>query len=41
VFYNPDDPTYGDVEIDVSGGWHDAGDYGRYITRLQKQWLIY
>ena len=21
-----------DVSIDVSGGWHDAGDYGRYIT---------
>ncbi len=21
-----------DVRIDVSGGWHDAGDYGRYIT---------
>ena len=20
------------VEIDVTGGWHDAGDYGRYIT---------
>lgn len=20
------------VHIDVSGGWHDAGDYGRYIT---------
>ncbi len=36
VFYNPDDPTYGDVEIDVSGGWHDAGDYGRYITPASK-----
>ncbi len=25
---------YGDeeVEIDVSGGWHDAGDYGRYVV---------
>lgn len=21
-----------DKEIDVSGGWHDAGDYGRYIS---------
>ena len=21
-----------DISIDVSGGWHDAGDYGRYIT---------
>lgn len=20
------------VELDVSGGWHDAGDYGRYVT---------
>ncbi len=21
-----------DVTLDVSGGWHDAGDYGRYVT---------
>jgi len=21
-----------EVEIDVSGGWHDAGDYGRYVV---------
>lgn len=21
-----------DTEIDVSGGWHDAGDYGRYVA---------
>ncbi|MDE6593918.1 MAG: glycoside hydrolase family 9 protein [Oscillospiraceae bacterium] len=21
-----------DVSLDVSGGWHDAGDYGRYVT---------
>ncbi len=21
-----------ETEIDVSGGWHDAGDYGRYVT---------
>ncbi len=21
-----------DIEIDVTGGWHDAGDYGRYIV---------
>lgn len=21
-----------DTEIDVSGGWHDAGDYGRYVV---------
>jgi len=24
-----DDPS---VSLDVSGGWHDAGDYGRYVT---------
>lgn len=24
-----DDPA---VSLDVSGGWHDAGDYGRYVT---------
>ncbi len=22
----------GDKEYDVTGGWHDAGDYGRYVT---------
>ena len=22
---------YPDLKIDVSGGWHDAGDYGRYV----------
>lgn len=22
----------GSEELDVSGGWHDAGDYGRYVT---------
>lgn len=27
---NPNGQT-SDVELDVSGGWHDAGDYGRYI----------
>lgn len=21
-----------DISLDVSGGWHDAGDYGRYVT---------
>lgn len=21
-----------DIEIDITGGWHDAGDYGRYVT---------
>lgn len=35
-YYNPEDETYGSVEIDVSGGWHDAGDYGRYITPASK-----
>lgn len=25
----PDDP---DACLDLSGGWHDAGDYGRYVT---------
>ena len=27
--------VYGDTsgtKIDVSGGWHDAGDYGRYVV---------
>ncbi|MCL2486956.1 MAG: glycoside hydrolase family 9 protein, partial [Oscillospiraceae bacterium] len=25
--------VYGtDIQLDVSGGWHDAGDYGRYIV---------
>ncbi len=24
-----DDPS---VKLDLSGGWHDAGDYGRYVT---------
>lgn len=23
---------YGDSEFDCSGGWHDAGDFGRYVT---------
>lgn len=30
-------PVYGTNEkIDVSGGWHDAGDYGRYIVPAAK-----
>lgn len=30
--------VYGDVEtsLDVSGGWHDAGDYGRYVVPAAK-----
>ncbi len=36
VYYDPTDPTYGSVEADVSGGWHDAGDYGRYVTSAAK-----
>ena len=29
--------VYGTNEkIDVSGGWHDAGDYGRYIVPAAK-----
>ena len=35
-YYDPDDPVYGDVEIDVHGGWYDAGDFGRYITPASK-----
>ncbi|MEI4856033.1 glycoside hydrolase family 9 protein, partial [Klebsiella pneumoniae] len=25
-----------DKKIDVSGGWHDAGDYGRYVVASSK-----
>lgn len=35
-YYDPNDPVYGGVVADVSGGWHDAGDYGRYITPAAK-----
>ncbi len=29
--------VYGsDIKIDVKGGWHDAGDYGRYIVAASK-----
>jgi endoglucanase len=36
AYFDPDDPVYGGTEADVSGGWHDAGDYGRYITPAAK-----
>lgn len=36
VYFDPDDPVYGGVTADVSGGWHDAGDYGRYVTPAAK-----
>lgn len=36
IYFDPNDPVYGGVEADVSGGWHDAGDYGRYITPAAK-----
>lgn len=36
VYFDADDPIYGGVTADVSGGWHDAGDYGRYITPAAK-----
>lgn len=29
---NADGKTDNSVTIDVSGGWHDAGDYGRYVV---------
>jgi len=32
VYYDQQDFIYGLDEVDVSGGWHDAGDYGRYVT---------
>ncbi|KNY25649.1 glycoside hydrolase family 9 protein [Pseudobacteroides cellulosolvens] len=35
-YYDPTNEIYGSVEIDVSGGWHDAGDYGRYVTPASK-----
>lgn len=36
VYYDGSDPVYGKVSADVSGGWHDAGDYGRYVTPAAK-----
>ncbi len=36
VYFDASDPVYGGVTADVSGGWHDAGDYGRYITPAAK-----
>lgn len=35
-YHDPEDPIYGHVQVDVSGGWHDAGDYGRYISPAAK-----
>ncbi len=33
VCHNTEAVIYGtDTKIDVSGGWHDAGDYGRYVS---------
>ncbi len=33
VCHNTEATVYGtDKKIDVSGGWHDAGDYGRYVV---------
>lgn len=33
VCHNTEAVIYGtDKKIDVSGGWHDAGDYGRYVA---------
>lgn len=37
VCHNTEATIYGTNEtIDVSGGWHDAGDYGRYISPAAK-----
>lgn len=36
VYFDPEDPVYGNVRTDVSGGWHDAGDHGRYVTPAAK-----
>lgn len=35
-YFDDTDPVYGSVCTDVSGGWHDAGDYGRYVTPAAK-----
>jgi endoglucanase len=35
-YYDPADETYGTVSAAVYGGWHDAGDYGRYVTPASK-----
>ncbi|HEX2946752.1 MAG TPA: glycoside hydrolase family 9 protein [Clostridia bacterium] len=35
-YYDATDPVHGDMITDVSGGWHDAGDYGRYVTPAAK-----
>ena len=35
--HNTPSVVYGtDTKIDVNGGWHDAGDYGRYIVAASK-----
>jgi len=35
--HNTEATVYGtDEKIDVSGGWHDAGDYGRYVVPAAK-----
>ena len=37
ICHNTKAKIYGtDKEIDVTGGWHDAGDYGRYIVAAAK-----
>lgn len=35
-YYDESDPIYGYDTADVSGGWHDAGDFGRYVTPAVK-----
>jgi len=35
-YFNEADPVLGSYTADVSGGWHDAGDYGRYVTPAAK-----
>ncbi len=35
-YFDEAEPTCGSVVADVSGGWHDAGDYGRYVTPAAK-----
>ncbi|MBQ9983967.1 MAG: glycoside hydrolase family 9 protein [Lachnospiraceae bacterium] len=37
VCHNTEAVVYGtDTKVDVSGGWHDAGDYGRYVVPAAK-----
>ncbi len=35
-YFDESDPTFGSIVADVSGGWHDAGDYGRYASPAAK-----